>query len=312
MGCVNGEDGLTIEAQAARPWLAIDAAEQGELGFALIQPGTRPLPGDVKRYPTSQFSTFTDGVLCFARDTGTSLRGIQLALAIAGAATGDVIPLARSRWTISRSGLAAMLGQQPVIINEVAAKAWATRDGLGKVTALRGPSIATLKRPGRYVFVGILDGIGAAIIDAAENGMRIIETEGGHMDFAATSAAEDELARACFPGTHPSWEQVVIMNPPASLIARIEPGALAVMRAGALGRMLGNMILASGAWDGVLVTGPRITALLEPRGARAAFDAAFSERQAFRRLIETAPVRRVEQPEAVIAGLSALVAERGP
>lgn len=280
------------------------------MGFALIQPGTRPAAIDVKRYPAAQFTTFTDGILRFARDSGTSLRGIRSALAIAGAATGDVIPLARSRWTISRSGLTSMLEHQPLIINEVAAQAWATRYGLGRVEALRGAPSATLKRPGRYLYVGLLDGIGAAIIDAEETGTRIIETEGGHMDFVPSTASDEDIAKAWFPQSRPSWEQILIQEQPASLVARFDPASVAAMRAGALGRMLSNMVLAAGAWNGVLLTGPRVSPLLDGRGARVAFDAGFTGRQAFRRLIEAAPVLRVTQQEAVIVGLSALIAER--
>lgn len=288
-----------------RPWLAIDASRVGEVAFTMFQPGHRPEHGAIRRYSTENFSTFTDTILQFARETSVDLRGLSAAVAIAGAATGDSIPIARSRWTISRSGLAAMLQSKPLIVNEVAASAWATTFGLGRVNALRGLSVSTLPRPGRYIYVGIHDGIGAAAIDLREHSISVIETEAGHMDYAPTKPVDAHIVGDWFPAHQPSWEQVLMLDQPAGATA--DPHDMAAMKASALGRMLSNMILATAAWDGVLLTG-RVDHLLSPRGARQAFESGFVAHSAFRRLIERTPVWRVDQADAVILGLSALSA----
>lgn len=302
---------MGAEERASHNWLAIDAAHANEVRFALVQPGTRPFPSDVKRYPISQFATFTDSILRFAQDTGLNLRGVSCALAIAGAATGDSIPLARSRWTISRSGLASMLQHQPLIINEVAAQAWATSYGLAGAAAVRGSAVSALPRPGRYVYVGVLEGIGAAIIDFTATTLRVSETEAGHMDYAPATSADEKIAKSWYPQSWPSWEQMLFHEPSGVGSEPLAADAIAVMRAGLLGRMLSNMVLATGAWNGVVLIGNRVKPLLDARGARSAFETGFTGRSAFRRLLASAPVWHVTHPEAVISGLAALIAHEG-
>ena len=105
--------------------------------------------------------------------------------------------LVRSRWTISRVGLQAIFGTPPVILNDVAARAWATRSGTANIEPLRGVGMPSLSRPGRYGMVMVEEGVGAAIVDVDRDaGVRVLETEAGHMDFSPASEREERLAKA--------------------------------------------------------------------------------------------------------------------
>ena len=128
------------------PWLLIEASSEGVLRFATVMPSSRPRVSAIHEIPIAGVPTFTDALQQFEREEGVPLRGLQCAMAIAGAASGETISLVRSRWTISRAGLMAIFGTQPVILNDVAARAWATRSGTANIEPLRGLGMPSFSR----------------------------------------------------------------------------------------------------------------------------------------------------------------------
>ena len=116
---------MTIaSAHGASAWLLVEASSQGVLRFATAEPSSRPRLTDIYELDIAGVPTFTDALQTYEREKGIRLRGMQCAMAIAGASSGEAISLVRSRWTISRGGLAAFFGTEPVILNDVAARAW--------------------------------------------------------------------------------------------------------------------------------------------------------------------------------------------
>src|SRR3954464_568818 len=193
----SGLEMMSPATSGVNPWLLIEASIEGVLRFATVMPSSRPRVSAIHEIAIAGVPTFTDALQQFERDKGVPLRGLQCAMAIAGAASGETISLVRSRWTISRAGLMAIFGTQPVILNDVAARAWATRSGTANIEPLRGIGLPTFSRPGRYGMVMIEEGVGAAIVDVDRNaGVRVLETEAGHMDFAPTNDREERLAKA--------------------------------------------------------------------------------------------------------------------
>lgn len=201
-------------ASGARPWLLIEASREGVLRFATVTPSARPRVNSIHEVPIAGLPTFTDALQHFERERGVPLSGLQCAMAIAGAASGETISLVRSRWTISRAGLQAIFGTQPVILNDVAARAWGTMSGTANIELLRGVGTPSLARPGRYGMIMVEEGLGAAIVDVDRDaGVRVLETESGHMDFAPTNDREERLAKAV-RGTAAtvSWEMVLMLD----------------------------------------------------------------------------------------------------
>jgi glucokinase len=294
-------------ASGVSPWLLIEASREGVLRFATVMPSARPRIADIHEIQIAGVPTFTDALQQFEREKGVPLRGLQCAMAIAGAASGETISLVRSRWTISRAGLLAVFGTDAVILNDVAARAWATRSGTANVEPLRGAGMPNLGRPGRYGMIMVEEGLGAAVVDVdRESGIRILETEAGHMDFSPTNDREERLAKAV-RGTAAtaSWEMVLMLDRHDPVWSQACPDLLEAERqrlqATLLGRFAINLMHAFGAWQGVMLTGTRAGRMLEG-GNRVYFDSSFATRRSFSRLIIGAPAWRVDQHEAVLTG----------
>ena len=96
------------------PWLLIEASSEGVLRFATATPSSRPRISSIHEVEIAGVPTFTDALQRFEREKGVPLRGLQCAMAIAGAGSGEAISLVRSRWTISRAGLTAEIGRAHV------------------------------------------------------------------------------------------------------------------------------------------------------------------------------------------------------
>lgn len=293
-------------------WLLMDVSHVGEIRLASVSPD-RAIVDHVTRFPSDSLPTFTDALLRFERESQQHLYGMTAVVAIAGAAIGDSIPIVRTRWNISRSGLQSMTGQPPIVLNEVAAQAWATVGTMPMLEPIRGSGAPDLRVRGRNLFVAVNDGVGTAIIDVDDAGhVTVLETEGGHADFAPHNDTELALARALSPiGGAATWEQVLLVRrdgAAARVLAGLSDPQLAELRASLLGRFTAITMLMTGAWSGVMMTGsaiPRFDA-----GGRRAFDAGLSERRAFQRLFNAARCWRVEQREPVLSGAATLMVQR--
>jgi glucokinase len=250
----------------------------------------------------------------FEREKGVPLSGLRCAMAIAGAASGETISLVRSRWTISRTGLQAVFGTQPIILNDVAARAWATRSGTANIQQLRGVGAPSFNRPARYGMIMVEEGVGAAIVDVdRDSSVRVLETEAGHMDFAPANEREERLAKAVRgSGAVVSWEMILMLDRHdpvwgeacADLLESERPRMLAAL----LGRFAINLMHSFGAWQGMMITGTRAARMLEG-GNRVYFESPFSTRRNFSRLVMSAPVWRVDQHEAVLTGAAERLAQ---
>lgn len=280
--------------------------------MAHVTPGN-PTIDNIHRFDTANFLTFTDALMCFERESGHRLAGLNMVIAIAGAAVGDSIPVIRTRWNISRGGLASMLGRPVTILNEVAAQAWATLANMPIATPVRGTGAPDLKVRSRHLFIAMEDGIGTAMIDVDEDRRAtVIEAEGGHCDFAPQNERELALCRALSPlGDPVTFEQVLLLagdDPAWRTLGEISEREREEWRAQVLGRLAANLMFSTGAWGGVMMRGGSLPVFTP--GARKAFDTGFSTRRSFRRLTGAARCWRVEQTEPVLAGAAALMMQR--
>ncbi|QNM82569.1 glucokinase [Sphingomonas sabuli] len=307
--------------QPPQDWLLVDTTGADDIRFALVAPSDRPHVGAVHSVPLAGLPTFTDALQRFERDSGHPLRGRDCVLAMAGAASGEMISMTRSRWTITRTGLEAVFGKPVRLVNDVAARAWAIRSGLARCDTLRGAGAPSLSKPGRMMMLLVEDGVGAAIVDVSRDGrLRILETECGHVDFAPANNVEEKLSAALRAGApFVSWERLLTLDAKDPLWASACPEVTELQRgkviAGILGRFVVNMIHAFGAWQGVVVTGNRASRILSGEN-RLAFEGQFTARRNFSRLVMAAPVWQVDQREPVLSGAAELLAqrmsERGP
>jgi glucokinase len=302
----HGQDEGRHAARAAG-WLLIDCAHQGEVRLAQIEPSAAPRLGRIFRYGTD-IPIFTEVLLRFERESGTALRDLQAVVAVAGVPGRESTTIERTRWVISSAGLTSLFGGPPILLNEVAAQAWALRVSLHGVTPICGDGPPDLTRPGRYVFMTYEEGVGTAIVDIDDSGRcTVFDGEGGQIDFLPLDDAERALAAAvaASPGAPLSWEQVLM-----SARGQIAPTSQrSRLFARLLGRFVSNLVYASGAWNGAFLTGQLI-----PRAGEldADFRTGMTVHRPYHRLLARASAWRVIQTEPVLSGCAAMMASRHP
>jgi glucokinase len=289
----------------ARDWLLIDCSHKGEVILAHAKPSVSPQIGKLHRYETT-IPTFTDVLLRFSRDSGHQLADLQPAIAIAGVAGGPSMIIERSRWVISYDGLTSLFARAPIIINEVAAQAWALRASLQGVTLVHGASLPDISKKARYAFLTYNEGVGTAILDIDEHGRySVLDGEGGQLDFASISDDERDLARLIptVAGTAISWETILMLRKDIATKAIDNPDLLF---ARLLGRFVSNLMYANGAWSGAFMTGP----LIPSPNVDAEFSSALTMRRPYPRLLTKSAVCRVVQSDAVLRGCAVTLASR--
>jgi glucokinase len=129
----------------------------------------------------------------FAATTGEPLPEAA-AIAVAGPVRGEVLKLTNSDWTIRPAGIATRLGVERItLVNDFGAVAHAVAQlGDEHFSHLCGPERA-LPDEGAISIVGPGTGLGVAQLLRRGGGYQVVETEGGHMDFAPLDSVEDEL-----------------------------------------------------------------------------------------------------------------------
>jgi glucokinase len=245
-----------------RRWILADASTAGTIRFAWTYAGSGKVEA-IRTMSSERHPTFTDALLTFERDEGIPLRGCEFTLAVPAPPAGDAIPVARSRWTISRSGLAAMFGGSVTILNDVAATAWSLLGQSGtKIESLGGSPPADFGKPGRWVLVLLEDGVNAAALDIAEDGRcTVIDGEAGHAGFAPVGDEEYALLRRLrAQRSHVSWECALNGGWQEAHASTAERERWA----GMAGAFVGDAVLQLGGWSGVILTGRHVANLRDP------------------------------------------------
>lgn len=142
---------------------------------------------------TADFDCFEGAWAEFGRSMGAELPE-TLSIAFAGSTDGATLKLTNSRWVIRPESMAANLGLSEVrIINDFGAVAHAVAQfGPEQFEHCCGPEVPI---PGKGVvtIIGPGTGLGVAQLLRSPGGYIVIETEGGHIDFAPLDAMEDRI-----------------------------------------------------------------------------------------------------------------------
>lgn len=313
------------------------AIDGENVSFGLIADGDGRRLDAVRQFKTSEFPTFTDALQAYTRENRLSSAGLPLGLAVAGVTGGDVISLANCRWYISVSGLRAFLARDPLLINDFEAIAWS----LAQVDTSRLTRIGVLPpkapAPGRrFLVVGTGPGLGMATLAVADDGaVTVIPGEGGHSSFAPQNARDDALlAKLRARHGHVSFERLLASfglqfiyatlmetkgragEPPAAetiIAAAVRGDALAAEAVEqfniVLGSFVGNMVLCTGAFDGVFLVSPMLRALV-PLLDRGGFRSAFTAKGRMRKALELVPVSFAADDNARLHGVAAALRAR--
>lgn len=162
--------------------------------IATIENGQVAEFGDPVTLKTNAHASFETALDEFARLTGDDLP-LALAVAFAGPIDGDILKLTNNPWVIRTEQLRQRFGADRVtIVNDFGAVAHAAAvlDDAG-LRHICGPEKAS-PTTGATTIVGPGTGLGVAVLlRPAGGGYHVVETEGGHVDFAPLDALEDRI-----------------------------------------------------------------------------------------------------------------------
>lgn len=250
-------------------------------------------PFSVRAYQVGEYADLASALDRYLAETGGE-GCVGAAIGAAGPVDDGVVQLTNAPWVLSEADISRQLAGSPVrIVNDLEAVAHAlphlTRADLAPLGAV---TMADRSRP--LLALNIGTGFGAASIAATRSGWVARPSEAGHMTLVG---AEDE-ERAALSGCD-TVEDLLSGRGVLALYDRLSAGrgaglahaGLVLDRAstdpaarravdlvtGVLGRVAGDLVLATGAWGGCLVCGS-VAASWALAADIAAFRAAFERK----------------------------------
>lgn len=244
----------------------------------------------VREYDPSAHPTIASAISTFGRETGLKSLPQRACIAVSGVARGELISITGSRWILSRAGLTAMFRAPPLVINDFAAIAWAMSDPhcSGQIEPMT-PTVIRADIPGTFCIVGLGSGLGVAIMSRDEHGsVNVLPTEGGHLGLMhGVTGADRILNKLSVRGAPVTAEMLFsgggllstynaicdLEGRPSACTSLSQLLSQATIRSDhaagqtfdfvgrAFWHFAGNIALAYGAWDGLILTGSIAAAL---------------------------------------------------
>jgi glucokinase len=304
--------------------------------FALAQiDGGRVITlGDPVTLKTADHASFQIAWQEFGRVAGVELPD-ALGMAFAGPVGGEVLKLTNNPWVIRPALMEERLGvTRYKIVNDFGAVAHAVAQfAPERFDHLCGPE-GPASNEGVTTVVGPGTGLGVALLLKAEDGYHVIETEGGHIDFAPLDALEDRILAylrrsfrrvsveriACGTGlvnlynAIASIEGQAVQHPDdkaiwAAALEGTDPLAIAALDRFflSLGAVAGDLALAHGS-NAVVIAGG-LGYRLKDRFATSGFADRFIAKGRFERRMEAIPVKLVNHPQPGLFGAAAAFAK---
>nr|WP_283254698.1 glucokinase [Luteimonas galliterrae] len=260
--------------------------------------------------------------------------------AVAGRVEGDQARITNHPWVISRSRTQTALGFEDLhLINDFAAQAMAILLLEGDALVPIGGATAKPVRAGAdrtYAVLGPGTGLGVGALIIRDGRAYPLETEGGHVSFPPGTPEEIEILERlsaqfgrvsnerliCGPGLvniHRALSEIAGEDPgpmrPADITERAAQGDVRSMRTidvfcAVFGAISGDLVLTTGAWDGVYLTGglvPKMLNALQHSGFRQRFE----HKGRFSSNMAAVPTLAVVHPHPGLLGAAALALQYG-
>ncbi len=293
--------------------------------------------GEPVTLKTAEFASFQTAWAAFGERAGRPLPAAA-GIAVASPVGGDLIRFTNNPWIIRPALIPERLGvDRHVLVNDFGAVGHAVAQvGEEQLVHLCGPDVP-LPAEGVTTVCGPGTGLGVAAVLKQVGGYRVIETEGGHIDYAPLDTIEDAIVkrlrrtytrvsteRVCSgPGIVAIYETLAELEGRpvpsrddktiwAEALGGSDPLALAALDRFclALGAVAGDLALAHGA-HGVVIAGGlglRIKDRLHDSG----FDDRFVAKGRFRSLMAAIPVKLITHPQPGLFGAAAAFAQMYP
>ena len=293
--------------------------------------------GEPVTLKTAEHASFRTAWEDFGRQVGRPLPH-ALGIAFAGPVGGELLKLTNNPWVIRRALMKEKLGvDRYVIVNDFGAVAHAVAQLPDDDFAhLCGPDGA-LPDSGVTTVVGPGTGLGVAQLLKVPDTYHVIETEGGHVDFAPLDALEDRIlvhlrrnfrrvsvervvAGSGLPNIYQALaaieEQAVVQADDRALWAAALDGQDALAAAAldrfclCLGAVAGDLALAHGA-NAVVIAGG-LGLRISDHLPRSGFADRFIAKGRFERRMEAIPVKLITHPQPGLYGAAAAFAKEYP
>jgi glucokinase len=309
--------------------------------FALCDPSlAAPLLMDsVRQQAVAEFPTLVDAARRYLTLVGVTGRELASGVfAVAGRVDGDLAQITNHPWLISRSATREALGFAALdLINDFTAQALAT-ELLTPQDLVDVGQLGRSPRPGdaaTFAVIGPGTGLGVSALLVRGGLGFALETEGGHVGFAASTAEEagilDFLSRdfgrvsnerllsgAGLSNIHRALcglDRAAAL-PPEAITAGASAGDPRCVRAVEVfceifGTVAGDLVLTLGAWDGVFLCGglvPRLLTELQTSAFRQRFEA----KGRFSAALRQVPTLAVIHPQAGLLGAAAFALKNLP
>jgi glucokinase len=302
--------------------------------IARVSAGMRPSLGEVITMRTAEHVSLRTAWEAFVRESSCPVP-MNAAISVAGSLGADMLRMTNSPWVIQQSTLAAELGLDHLtLLNDFGAMAYAVsllEDN--ELDHICGPA-RPLPDRGVISVLGPGTGLGAAMVIRRDGPTVVVETEGGHGDFAPLDQVETAIAdrlRERFlrvsverivsgPGLANLHEAIAALEgqafsprDDADLWAAAIAGEDSLAAAAldrfclAFGAVAGDLALAQGATAVVLAGG--LSQRIKDRLMGAQFVNRFCAKGRFQGTMEDIPVKLIRHPHPGLLGAAASYVE---
>lgn len=286
---------------------------------------------------TAEHASFQIAWQQFGRMIGRELPD-AIGIAFAGPVGGDLLKLTNNPWVIRPALMQSKLGvERYSIVNDFGAIGHAVGQlGPDCFTPVCGPD-TDLPADGVTTILGPGTGLGVAQLLRTTHGYHVVETEGGHIDFAPLDSLEDQMLShlrrsfrrvsveriVCGSGLVNIYQalaaiegRAVLQQDDKTLWAAALDGKDALAAAAldrfilSLGAVAGDLALAHGA-NAVVIAGG-LGLRIKDQLPRSGFADRFIAKGRFERRMEAIPVKLITHPQPGLYGAAAAFAKEHP
>lgn len=305
------------------PWRLV--ADIGGTNVRLARSHTCGRLTDVVSHPTGGFASFGDALQHYLAVTGGGEGCTAAAIGAAGPVDGDAVTLTNhGAWTITRTQVTAALAGVPVaLVNDLQAVAAALPHlGIGDTEPVGAP-MPEIPAGRTMLALNIGTGFGAALATRHAGRWWTEASEAGHMTLGGITDLERELLEPgatvesflSGAGIARAYAHLVGGNDvhdAAEVLARaaLDTNAARVLRVATdvLGRIAGDLVLATGAWGGVHLCGSVATGLLT-HADRIRLRTAFANKGPMHERLQRTPMALIRRDNVALYGLAMLSIE---
>jgi glucokinase len=273
-----------------------------------------------RAHPVSRFPSFAAALRAYLDETGGAHGCLGAAIGAAGPVNAGKVSLTNLAWDISEAEVSSVLGAPCKLLNDVEAVAFSVPGISAAGFAAIGTPSPNLSALHRILVANIGTGFGAATLIRSDGGWVSCPSEAGHMSLAFPDWEDPSLARL-----FPSVEHVLSGRGLANLYAGLSkssmvlapnevlnrPGpdphadATLLLLTKIAGNVLGNLVLATAAWDGVFLCGSVARNLVKNAGP-AIFREAFEGIGPRNTWLRRVPVALLTEENPALLGLAVL------